>query len=99
MLHPFIPPQPDGDSFMDRLPNHPNIVVGCGFSGQKEQSFILLDFQYFRFSKFFHTYTGQGFKLAPVVGQILAELALNMEPTHDITPFKISRFTSLRSSL
>ena len=34
-LHSLIvlPLQPDGDSFLDRHPYHPNIVIGAGFSG------------------------------------------------------------------
>ena len=37
---------------------------------------------------------GHGFKLAPVVGKILSELALDQPPSYDLTPFSISRFTT-----
>ena len=37
-------------------------------------------------------FVGHGFKLAPVVGQILSELALDvMPPSFDLSPFKICR--------
>lgn len=36
--------------------------------------------------------TGHGFKLAPVVGKVLAEMATNKAPSYDMTPFKIQRF-------
>lgn len=35
---------------------------------------------------------GHGFKLAPVVGKVLAELATNQTPSYDMTPFRIQRF-------
>jgi len=34
---------------------------------------------------------GHGFKLAPVVGKLLAELALDLPPSYDLKPFKLSR--------
>ena len=35
---------------------------------------------------------GRGFKLAPVYGKLLAELALGKEPSYSLAPFVISRF-------
>lgn len=35
---------------------------------------------------------GRGFKLAPVCGKLLAELALGKEPSYNLAPFAISRF-------
>lgn len=35
---------------------------------------------------------GHGFKLAPVTGKLLSQLALDLEPDYDISPFRISRF-------
>ena len=34
---------------------------------------------------------GHGFKLAPVVGKILSELALGQTPSYDLSPFKIQQ--------
>ena len=35
---------------------------------------------------------GHGFKLSPVVGKLLCELALDLPPSHDLTPFRLDRF-------
>lgn len=36
--------------------------------------------------------SGHGFKFASVMGEILADLAMNKEPAFDLTPFAMSRF-------
>jgi len=36
---------------------------------------------------------GHGFKLAPVVGKLLSELALDLPPSYDLKPFKMDRFS------
>ena len=39
-----------------------------------------------------HLYiVGHGFKLAPIVGKILSELALGQTPSYDLSPFKIQQ--------
>ncbi|KAK6473243.1 peroxisomal sarcosine oxidase-like isoform X1 [Huso huso] len=43
-------------------------------------------------------FSGHGFKLAPVVGKILCELALGKTPSFDLSPFRITRFQSLLKS-
>ncbi|WP_266075800.1 N-methyl-L-tryptophan oxidase [Haladaptatus caseinilyticus] len=58
---------PDGHFIIDTLPDHPQVVVGAGFSGH-------------------------GFKLSSVVGEILAELAIEGESRHDIDLFSVNRF-------
>ena len=35
---------------------------------------------------------GHGFKLSPVVGKILSELALDVAPSYDLSPFSVDRF-------
>jgi sarcosine oxidase len=37
--------------------------------------------------------SGHGFKFAPVIGEVLAELALNGMTQHDISRFRLARFT------
>ena len=34
---------------------------------------------------------GHGFKLGPVVGKILSELALDLPPSYDLSTFRIGR--------
>ncbi|MDQ7828018.1 MAG: N-methyl-L-tryptophan oxidase [Armatimonadota bacterium] len=60
---------PDAHFVIDSHPDHPNVVVACGFSGH-------------------------GFKFAPVVGEILADLALEGRTAHDIGLFRIARFAA-----
>lgn len=38
-------------------------------------------------------FSGHGFKLAPVVGKILGDLAMNVRNSYDLTPFKLDRFS------
>ena len=42
----------------------------------------------------FHSFvlTAHGFKLGPVSGKILAQLAMGETPAYDLSPFRISRF-------
>ncbi|XP_011404967.1 PREDICTED: uncharacterized protein LOC100633392 [Amphimedon queenslandica] len=43
-------------------------------------------------------FSGHGFKLAPIVGKILSELALGETPSYDLSPFKIQQaYTSIPS--
>ncbi|XP_038615732.1 peroxisomal sarcosine oxidase isoform X2 [Tachyglossus aculeatus] len=40
-------------------------------------------------------FSGHGFKLSPLVGKFLCELSLGRDPSHDLAPFRISRFCGL----
>ena len=35
---------------------------------------------------------GHGFKLSPVIGKVLSELALGVTPSYDVSPFTVNRF-------
>ena len=59
---------PDGDFILDRLPEHPEILVASPCSGH-------------------------GFKFAPLIGEILADLAGDGATAHDISRFALSRFS------
>ncbi|XP_022103753.1 peroxisomal sarcosine oxidase-like isoform X2 [Acanthaster planci] len=37
-------------------------------------------------------FSGHGFKLAPAVGKVLSELAMQTKPSYDLSPFRLSRF-------
>ena len=37
--------------------------------------------------------SGHGFKMAPVVGKILSQMALGEKVLYDVLPFRLSRFT------
>ena len=36
--------------------------------------------------------TGHGFKLSPVVGNVIAELVMEENPSYDLSPFRLNRF-------
>ena len=38
--------------------------------------------------------SGHGFKFAPAVGEVLAELAQGRRPAFDLAPFSLARFTA-----
>ena len=40
-----------------------------------------------------------GFKMSPVFGKILSELALGHSPSYDLTLFKIDRFETPKAAL
>jgi sarcosine oxidase len=58
---------PDDRFVIDTLPDHPEVVVGAGFSGH-------------------------GFKFSSVIGEVLADLTIHGDSSHDISPFSIDRF-------
>ena len=73
--------QPDIDPVLDRHPSHPNIVIGAGFSGL-----------FHGHCKQFLWILGHGFRLGPIVGKLLSQLALEQPTTYDLAPFRIGRF-------
>ncbi|XP_061538108.1 peroxisomal sarcosine oxidase [Phycodurus eques] len=44
-------------------------------------------------------FSGHGFKFGPVIGKLLCELSLGEVPSYDLSPFQISRFQTMKSSL
>ena len=38
---------------------------------------------------------GHGFKLAPIVGKVLSEIALGYPPSYDLSPFMIDHFKTI----
>lgn len=59
----------DDNFIVGRHPHHPQVLIGCGFSGR-------------------------GFKFAPAVGEILAELATAGATRHDIAFLSAGRFAA-----
>ncbi len=76
---------PNENPFLDKHPRYPNIVIGAGFSGS------CTDHLYAPLTEVFIIYKGHGFKLSPVVGKILSELALDRQLSYDLSLFKIDR--------
>jgi sarcosine oxidase, subunit beta len=44
-------------------------------------------------------FSGHGFQQGPVVGEHLAEIALDLEPTFDLEPFSLARFAEARERI
>ncbi|XP_076138230.1 peroxisomal sarcosine oxidase [Alosa pseudoharengus] len=44
-------------------------------------------------------FSGHGFKFGPVIGKILYELSTGQVPSHNLSPFKITRFQTPKSAL
>ena len=63
----------DGDFIVDRHPEQPQVLFGCGFSGR-------------------------GYKFAPTMGEVLADLAIGGTTRHDIAFLSARRFVSPRVS-
>ena len=57
---------PDGHFVIGAHPEHPEVILGCGFSGH-------------------------GFKFVPVLGEVLADLALGATPAYDLALFSPGR--------
>ncbi|MEZ4520755.1 MAG: N-methyl-L-tryptophan oxidase [Thermomicrobiales bacterium] len=58
----------DDHFIIDRHPEHPQVILGCCFSGR-------------------------GYKFSPVLGEILADLAIDGETGHDIEFLSLERFS------
>ena len=56
--------------------------------------FCYMFFIRYSFTVYISFAVGHGFKLAPVVGKILSELALDLPPSYDLLSFKLDRFTT-----
>ena len=86
---------PDENFILDRHPHWKNIIVGAGFSGKWEMQLYSDTRTLYATESLLWTFvlfSGHGFKLAPVVGKILSELATNQKPSYDLSNFSIERF-------
>ncbi|XP_058966224.1 peroxisomal sarcosine oxidase isoform X1 [Pocillopora verrucosa] len=72
--------------------HEPTIVETCIYTLTPDENFVLDKHPKFSNIIIGAGFSAHGFKLGPVCGKILAQLAMNETPTHDLTPFKISRF-------
>lgn len=102
---------PDRNFVIDRHPRFHNIIVGAGFSGWcscTRASFwggttnLEVTRVHSGCNKFLVLiFAGHGFKMAPVVGKILSQIALGEQTSYNIAPFRISRLRTpgLKASL
>ncbi|XP_066219744.1 peroxisomal sarcosine oxidase isoform X1 [Saccopteryx leptura] len=82
----------------DHLPDlepKPAIMEHCMYTNTPDEHFILDRHPKYDNIVIGAGFSGHGFKLSPVVGKILSELAMKLTPSYDLTPFRISRFPGL----
>jgi len=81
------------------LEPRPSIMETCIYSCTPDNNFILDRHPKFKNIIIGAGFSGHGFKLSPVVGKVLAELATFKKPSYCLDPFAISRFYTPDSKL
>ncbi|XP_035209689.1 peroxisomal sarcosine oxidase-like [Stegodyphus dumicola] len=79
---------------MPLLEPEPAIVEKCMYTNTPDEIFIVDTLPKLRNVVIGTGFSGTGFKTAPVIGRLLSEMAVGIEPFLDITPFRLSRFDS-----
>lgn len=75
------------------LDNHePSIVETCIYTLTPDENFVLDKHPKFQNIIIGAGFSAHGFKLGPVSGKILAQLAMNETPSYEMSPFQIARF-------
>ncbi|KAK2558341.1 Peroxisomal sarcosine oxidase [Acropora cervicornis] len=74
----------------------PGIVETCIYTVTPDHLFVLDRHPEYRNIIIGAGFSGHGFKMAPVVGKILSQLALDEKVTYDILPFRLSRFSAFK---
>lgn len=85
----------------DHLPGlqpEPDIMECCMYTNTPDEHFILDRHPKYDNIVIGAGFSGHGFKFAPVVGKILYELSMKLTPSYDLTPFRMSRFSTLRKA-
>ncbi|NXL87509.1 SOX oxidase, partial [Alectura lathami] len=78
--------------YLPGLEPQPAVLETCLYTNTPDGDFILDRHPKYSNIVIGAGFSGHGFKLAPVVGQLLCELSLGEEPSHSMAPFAISRF-------
>ncbi|XP_064618933.1 peroxisomal sarcosine oxidase-like [Lineus longissimus] len=78
--------------YLPGLEDTPSIIEYCMYTKSKDVDFILDSHPQNKNILIATGFTGHGFKIAPSVGKLMAEMATDSKPSYDTTPFRISRF-------
>ncbi|XP_012679509.1 peroxisomal sarcosine oxidase [Clupea harengus] len=70
----------------------PAVVESCLYTITPDTDFVLDRHPTYSNIVIGAGFSGHGFKFGPVIGKILYELSTEQVPSHDLAPFKISRF-------
>lgn len=78
------------------LEREPSVVESCIYTNTPDTNFVLDAHPKWKNVVIGAGFSGHGFKLSPVVGKVLAELAMGQTPSYDLSPFRIDRFFKTR---
>ena len=78
--------------YMTGVEEQPSIIETCIYTITPDNSFILDTHPRYSNIIIGAGFSGTGFKMAPVTGNILADMALGKVPSYDISHFQMSRF-------
>ncbi|XP_035829108.1 peroxisomal sarcosine oxidase [Aplysia californica] len=70
----------------------PSVVESCIYTNTPDKNFIIDRHPKWKNIVFGAGFSGHGFKLAPAVGQVLADMALDEPVRYDTSHFRLSRF-------
>ncbi|XP_063811979.1 peroxisomal sarcosine oxidase isoform X2 [Pseudophryne corroboree] len=86
--------------YLPGLHPEPAVIEQCMYTNTPDNNFILDHHPLYKNIIIGSGFSGHGFKLSPLVGKILSELALGKQHSYDLKPFQITRFkTPMQSSL
>uniref|UniRef100_H3CHB8 Pipecolic acid oxidase n=1 Tax=Tetraodon nigroviridis TaxID=99883 RepID=H3CHB8_TETNG len=78
--------------FLPGLVPEPAVVETCMYTMTPDTHFVLDRHPAHSNIVIGAGFSGHGFKFGPLVGKLLCELSQGEEPSHDLSPFRISRF-------
>lgn len=76
----------------------PSIVEGCVYDMSSDENFVIDVHPLYKNIIIGAGFSGHGFKITPIVGKLLSELAMDRKPTYDISPFSMSRLGCVTKS-
>ncbi|XP_069082319.1 peroxisomal sarcosine oxidase isoform X2 [Pleurodeles waltl] len=80
--------------YLPGLEPEPAIMERCMYTNTPDDNFILDRHPKFQNIIVGAGFSGHGFKFSPVVGKILCELSMGKEPSHNLEPFRLARFST-----
>lgn len=102
-----VPSKQQGQVYIDKVAElikayfpgvkaQPSIIETCLYSVTPDQLFVLDRHPEYNNIIIGAGFSGHGFKMAPVIGKILSQMALGEKVLYDMLPFRLSRFTSFK---
>ncbi|KAK3531692.1 hypothetical protein QTP70_025925 [Hemibagrus guttatus] len=70
----------------------PSVVESCMYTMTPDKHFVLDRHPSYSNIVIGAGFSGHGFKFGPVIGKVLCELSMGLNPSYDLSPFSIQRF-------